>query len=318
MVSSSIPPYLDPANWQQANTQPGGSNTSESSHFSLPTPPLAPGPTHGAGSGSIRPGSMADQARMANIPMPEAALKCPRCESTNTKFCYYNNYNLNQPRYLCKACKRYWTKGGTRRNVPVGGGSRRNKRTKSSGISSSKSPASSSGPSGGGGGGAPSGFMAHPSQLGEFNIHGDIGLQYSGITSPLMETNNFIPNSFLPACGVEPWRFQTSSLTGLIRPSPWVSPTSPWVRTNQSGATLTGLEAFPLHGNDETRMKLSMATKLKECDQELNLSRQTLVSQGNENNNSHFNTNWGSGNARTSSWTDLSGFSPSSTTSNLL
>ncbi|KVH96885.1 dof zinc finger protein DOF3.5-like [Cynara cardunculus var. scolymus] len=54
-------------------------------------------------------------------------LNCPRCESTNTKFCYYNNYNKTQPRYFCKACKRHWTKGGTLRTVPIGGG-RKNKR----------------------------------------------------------------------------------------------------------------------------------------------------------------------------------------------
>ncbi|PWA64009.1 Zinc finger, Dof-type [Artemisia annua] len=47
--------------------------------------------------------------------------KCPRCESLNTKFCYYNNYNLSQPRHYCKNCRRYWTKGGVLRNVPVGG-----------------------------------------------------------------------------------------------------------------------------------------------------------------------------------------------------
>ncbi|KAM7265636.1 hypothetical protein ACFE04_003319 [Oxalis oulophora] len=55
-------------------------------------------------------------------------LKCPRCDSSNTKFCYYNNYSLSQPRHFCKACKRYWTRGGTLRNVPVGGGYRKNKR----------------------------------------------------------------------------------------------------------------------------------------------------------------------------------------------
>lgn len=60
-----------------------------------------------------------------------AALKCPRCESTNTKFCYYNNYNLSQPRHFCKNCRRYWTNGGVLRNVPVGGGSRKStKRSK--------------------------------------------------------------------------------------------------------------------------------------------------------------------------------------------
>lgn len=76
-------------------------------------------------------------------PPDQAALKCPRCDSTNTKFCYYNNYSLTQPRYFCKSCRRYWTKGGTLRNVPVGGGCRKsNKRPSSS--SNSASPTSSS------------------------------------------------------------------------------------------------------------------------------------------------------------------------------
>ncbi|KAJ8544885.1 hypothetical protein K7X08_017468 [Anisodus acutangulus] len=57
---------------------------------------------------------------------PDQQLPCPRCDSTNTKFCYYNNYNLSQPRYFCKSCRRYWTRGGTLRDIPVGGGSRKN------------------------------------------------------------------------------------------------------------------------------------------------------------------------------------------------
>jgi hypothetical protein len=28
--------------------------------------------------------------------------QCPRCNSKNTKFCYYNNYNVKQPRYYCR------------------------------------------------------------------------------------------------------------------------------------------------------------------------------------------------------------------------
>ncbi|CAA7404319.1 unnamed protein product [Spirodela intermedia] len=56
-------------------------------------------------------------------------LRCPRCDSTNTKFCYYNNYNLTQPRHFCKTCRRYWTKGGALRNVPIGGGCRKAKTT---------------------------------------------------------------------------------------------------------------------------------------------------------------------------------------------
>ncbi|KAH1088196.1 hypothetical protein AAZX31_07G213000 [Glycine max] len=58
---------------------------------------------------------------------PDKVLPCPRCNSMDTKFCYYNNYNVNQPRHFCKNCQRYWTAGGTMRNVPVGAGRRKNK-----------------------------------------------------------------------------------------------------------------------------------------------------------------------------------------------
>ncbi|KAI3822468.1 hypothetical protein L1987_10058 [Smallanthus sonchifolius] len=75
---------------------------------------------------------------------PEEALKCPRCDSSNTKFCYYNNYSLTQPRYFCKSCRRYWTKGGTLRNVPVGGGCRKNKRSSSSSSATSSNSSSCS------------------------------------------------------------------------------------------------------------------------------------------------------------------------------
>ncbi|XP_043704852.1 cyclic dof factor 3-like isoform X1 [Telopea speciosissima] len=58
---------------------------------------------------------------------PDKILPCPRCNSMDTKFCYYNNYNVNQPRHFCKNCQRYWTAGGTMRNVPVGAGRRKSK-----------------------------------------------------------------------------------------------------------------------------------------------------------------------------------------------
>lgn len=64
-------------------------------------------------------------------PNVEICPPCPRCGSSNTKFCYYNNYSLTQPRYFCKGCRRYWTKGGSLRNIPVGGGCRKARRTKS-------------------------------------------------------------------------------------------------------------------------------------------------------------------------------------------
>lgn len=63
---------------------------------------------------------------------PDKILPCPRCNSMDTKFCYYNNYNVNQPRHFCKNCQRYWTAGGTMRNVPVGAGRRKNKNSSAS------------------------------------------------------------------------------------------------------------------------------------------------------------------------------------------
>ncbi|KAG1368559.1 putative dof zinc finger protein DOF1.7 [Cocos nucifera] len=60
--------------------------------------------------------------RPAEGPVEEAAAergreRCPRCDSRDTKFCYYNNYNTSQPRHFCRSCRRYWTLGGSLRNV---------------------------------------------------------------------------------------------------------------------------------------------------------------------------------------------------------
>ncbi|KAJ7520233.1 hypothetical protein O6H91_20G073300 [Diphasiastrum complanatum] len=54
-------------------------------------------------------------------------LPCPRCDSRQTKFCYFNNYSVNQPRHFCKRCHRYWTAGGMLRSVPMGAGRRKRK-----------------------------------------------------------------------------------------------------------------------------------------------------------------------------------------------
>lgn len=70
---------------------------------------------------------------------PDKLLPCPRCESMDTKFCYYNNYNVNQPRHFCKNCQRYWTAGGSLRNVPVGAGRRKNKQSSCSSSSMASS-----------------------------------------------------------------------------------------------------------------------------------------------------------------------------------
>lgn len=58
---------------------------------------------------------------------PDKIIPCPRCNSMETKFCYFNNYNVNQPRHFCRNCQRYWTAGGNMRNVPIGAGRRRYK-----------------------------------------------------------------------------------------------------------------------------------------------------------------------------------------------
>ncbi|KAF5782127.1 putative transcription factor C2C2-Dof family [Helianthus annuus] len=143
MAFSSVPSYLDHHNWhlqlQQSSHQQASVGGAGGENPNLPPPPVQPPPpSHpsgggaGAGAGgegSTRPGSMVDRARMLNLPMPEPGLNCPRCESTNTKFCYFNNYSLTQPRHFCKSCRRYWTRGGALRNVPVGGGCRKNKRS---------------------------------------------------------------------------------------------------------------------------------------------------------------------------------------------
>jgi hypothetical protein len=50
------------------------------------------------------------QQAVARLPRPllDEAPRCPRCDSIDTKFCYYN---MLQPRCLCKRCRRYWAQG---------------------------------------------------------------------------------------------------------------------------------------------------------------------------------------------------------------
>ncbi|CAL5197662.1 unnamed protein product [Lathyrus oleraceus] len=99
---------------QQTTTQPPSSSPCPSSTTTTPTTTSTPTTT---------PSSENQQS-----------LRCPRCDSSNTKFCYYNNYNLTQPRHFCKTCRRYWTKGGALRNVPIGGGCRKNRNIGASNI----------------------------------------------------------------------------------------------------------------------------------------------------------------------------------------
>ncbi|KAK8651367.1 hypothetical protein V6N13_140971 [Hibiscus sabdariffa] len=121
---------IDPLNLQHPPThRQAGVFTGENYH-QVHNPQLPPPPPDGGEAGGSRLGSLTERVRLSNIQNPDKALTCPRCESTNTKFCYFNNYSLSQPRHFCKNCRRYWTRGGSLRNVPVGGGVRRNKRSR--------------------------------------------------------------------------------------------------------------------------------------------------------------------------------------------
>ncbi|XP_051148979.1 dof zinc finger protein DOF3.6-like [Andrographis paniculata] len=221
MVFSSLPPYLDPSNWHQPQNHHqiiASSSSNSSPNPRLPAAAAPPQlPSHG---GSVRPGggSMSERARLANIPMPEAALKCPRCESTNTKFCYFNNYSLTQPRHFCKTCRRYWTRGGALRNVPVGGGCRRNRRTKSKSPASVATPSATTPPALGL---SPPQFppLRFTSQLSQFSdsLTGDLGLSYGEISAPASFNDAGFP---LPGNSnfLDPWRQQQQQfpiLSGL-------------------------------------------------------------------------------------------------------
>ncbi|KAL8509053.1 hypothetical protein ACS0TY_016303 [Phlomoides rotata] len=339
MVFSSVPAYLDPSNWQQqTNNHHHIIGSSGGNHHLLQQPPQGvtppPPPCGAGGTGSVRPGSMSERARVANIPMPETALKCPRCESTNTKFCYFNNYSLSQPRHFCKTCRRYWTRGGALRNVPVGGGCRRNKRSKSN--NSKSSPASSdpqttststSTLSTNSGTAAnmlgltqpfpPLRFMSPLGQLTD-SFSGDMGLNYSGISAPPGEMSfqsNLLGSSGGMASllssvghGIEPWRLQQVQQFpfmggGLDQSQPGMYQ----FQGNEPGF----LGGEP--GQPGPRPKLSSSllsqlasVKMEENAADRNLSRQLL---GGFPGNGQWNS--------TTNWTDLSSFSSSSTSNPL-
>lgn len=56
-------------------------------------------PQHGGGKSSADGHS--------KVKRPPGVQQCPRCNSKNTKFCYYNNYNVKQPRYYCRVSSRH-------------------------------------------------------------------------------------------------------------------------------------------------------------------------------------------------------------------
>ncbi|KAI5001372.1 hypothetical protein ZWY2020_026022 [Hordeum vulgare] len=130
----------------------GGGNNSNQESF-MATAGVGAGGGGGDGCCGVRDGdcggsrismpmSMLERARLARVPQPVSGLNCPRCNSTNTKFCYFNNYSLTQPRHFCRVCRRYWTHGGALRNVPIGGRYRRHaKRRAKPKTATSRAPA---------------------------------------------------------------------------------------------------------------------------------------------------------------------------------
>ncbi|CAL5055056.1 unnamed protein product [Urochloa decumbens] len=175
---------MDAAQWHQGlglgkpmeEMLMAGSNTNPNQN---PNPPPAAGAqqqrapnnnttTTGAPAAAAAPGTTTERRAR---PQKEKALNCPRCNSTNTKFCYYNNYSLQQPRYFCKTCRRYWTEGGSLRNVPVGGGSRKNKRSSSSVSSAAVSSTASAGT-------IPVGLAGAPNNKNPKLMHEDLNLAF--------------------------------------------------------------------------------------------------------------------------------------------
>ncbi|PQQ09044.1 dof zinc finger protein DOF3.6 [Prunus yedoensis var. nudiflora] len=359
MVFSSVPVYMDPPNWQQQQTnhQQQGVGNDQNNHQLPPPPPQEAGCNSeggGSGSSSIRPGSMSDRARLAKMPQPETALKCPRCESINTKFCYFNNYSLSQPRHFCKTCRRYWTRGGALRSVPVGGGCRRNKRSKGSGGSSrSKSPAAAGNSSSSTVNSSNScstsdniiGHLAHPPphqlpflpslhHLGDYGSGDMIGLNnFGGMNQPAdveFQQHQFgsdrltvRPNSGINMINTEHWR--SSLLQHQVQQFPnflanLEPPTSSHGMYQFEGGNIhqnVGLLPMskPLDSVGPGVAATQMANVKMEDNnhQALNLSRNFLGSLGNDHHQ-YWGNNGGGGNA----WTDLSGFTTSSSTSHLL
>ncbi|MQL93032.1 hypothetical protein Taro_025657, partial [Colocasia esculenta] len=332
MVFSSVPAYLDPPSWnQQSNHQVqaaadhGIVGGGEARQIPSAAAPRAEGNVQGA----ARPVSMAERARMAKVPLPEPALKCPRCDSTNTKFCYFNNYSLSQPRHFCKTCRRYWTRGGALRNVPVGGGCRRNKRSKSGGSKSSAASAASDRQNGGtastvtsaGGGAIPLSippqpqlpFMASLQSLTDhYGAAASIALNFAGIQP--IDTADFQlggGSGMVP----EQWRLHQAHQFPLfsgLEPPAATSSMGLFPFDGDDGG-VTGF-AGQLHGRPTASGLISQlaAVKMEENPQGLSLPRQYLAIPGSSDQY------WSASSGGGGGWTDLSGSFNSSSTSNIL
>ncbi|KAI3817753.1 hypothetical protein L1987_11551 [Smallanthus sonchifolius] len=275
MVFSSLPSYVDPPSWPQQQPAGGlGDGGGDHEICQLP-PPLLPPPPLGSG-GAGRSVQILDPGRMAKLPQPDTAMKCPRCESTNTKFCYFNNYSLSQPRHFCKTCRRYWTRGGALRNVPVGGGCRRNKKSsKGSRGSRSKSPSATTSSTSN----TPISHFPILPPLHNFG-GGDLGLTYGGGNGTdffnLGHDSNYPRSKFAYFPSME-----ANSNGGMYGEGP----------SNYVGQ-VAGMKMEGINHHQQ--------------DQGMNLSRNFLGVSGNDQFSGASNIAWGT--------TDLSGFTSSTTT----
>nr|AZL49134.1 Dof transcription factor 11 [Boehmeria nivea] len=373
MVFPSVPVYQDQPNWQQQQTnhdhqhqqQAGGRiiDHNQNPHLLPPPPPPHPHPPpsgggggSGVGTGSIRPGSMAERARLAKIPQPETALKCPRCDSANTKFCYFNNYSLTQPRHFCKTCRRYWTRGGALRSVPVGGGCRRNKRSKGSSSSRSKSPATAATDRQAGGACSSAGNTASispglgPGVLGHFPPQppmlpphfpflpslqhlsadpyagsGDIAMNFAGIPASGGGGSGSADIEFLSTGLAEQWRLHQQVFPFLGNSEPPISTTTSTTvsfypnfghQSGQNEHVEPRSYARPSKPLDSTDSAVKVEGNIGN-NQGLNLSRNFLGVLGNHDHD-HHDHQYNQSGASGNAWTDLSSFSTTNATNHNL
>ncbi|KAG8066943.1 hypothetical protein GUJ93_ZPchr0005g16317 [Zizania palustris] len=232
------PAFLDSSSWNDNNNnqqqqhghahQVAAAAGGDGNSHELMQQSIMPGTIPDGGGGAVgpaKPMSMSERARMARIPLPEPGLKCPRCDSTNTKFCYFNNYSLSQPRHFCRACRRYWTRGGALRNVPVGGGYRRHaKRAKPKAAAAAGSGAAPAGST-------PAGSTTSSTctttnapalpamlsgnlsmlppllRLADFDAM-SLGSAFSGMGKPPVDSSGYYSVGGGAAAGLEQWRLQ--------------------------------------------------------------------------------------------------------------
>ncbi|KAK8950076.1 Dof zinc finger protein DOF3.6 [Platanthera guangdongensis] len=330
MVFSSFPIYLDPPNWNHQQQQPP--SAASINHPATQLPSVMDEPPPQADSGTPRPVSMAERARVAKIPQPEPALKCPRCDSTNTKFCYFNNYSLSQPRHFCKTCRRYWTRGGALRNVPVGGGCRRNKRSKAgSSTSTAKTFSGCAGASSSTASGGMSStnilppphqalppFMTSFQPLGDYSAT-NIGLNFSGIHAmDPVDYHHVGSGGGGAGVGFEQWRMhqmqQFPFMGGLDVVSPAATASVPGLFPfDGESEGYSGGRMLSKTSNSAGLISQMASVKMEDSSHGLNLQRHYLGVPGNDQYwDGGASVGNGAANAAGGWLGDLSGFNSSS------